>query len=470
MMSERRQSDLSPPRPPDRYRFGEFVISVSRRQLLRNGHPVPLIPRYFDLLVLLVERRQTAVSRREIFDRVWADVVVSDGALSQAIRTLRRTLGDDSREPAFIRTVSRHGYSFVYDNVIEESEGSPLQHAVVEGPPATPPSDAVERSALIERLLSAAPGTTDEDRRDAAEQLHLLGTAQALEQLIARPGHARAVALLRDTRWNVEGAGPVPLLGRPEGFAAASALVSMRARDTLRLVEVRAISAALGAAAAGMLAGVVGGLVLVLMPASRAAYTVVAVLGLLGAATGAIGAGGVTTGIAAAEAIARSRRSLAIVTGAALGGLLIGVIGQLSVRWTLDALVGIRLDRIGGPLEGLILGFAVGAGYAATTRQRSGGGMATPVGSDRVVTLLVVAICTALAGLLLSATSHPLVGGFINQLADASSNSQVALTPLRTLYSDPLFGRGTKALLAMFESGLFGLGLAAGLTRRIQPR
>jgi DNA-binding winged helix-turn-helix (wHTH) protein len=67
-----------------------------------------------------VEHRHEAVHRRDIFDRVWSDVVVSDSALSQAIRTIRRTLGDDSREPRFIRTVSRHGYRFVFDGVVRE--------------------------------------------------------------------------------------------------------------------------------------------------------------------------------------------------------------------------------------------------------------------------------------------------------------------------------------------------------------
>ena len=55
--------------------------------------------------MFLVERRGDAVHRRDIFDRVWIDVVVSDSALSQAIRTIRRVLGDDSREPRFVRTV-----------------------------------------------------------------------------------------------------------------------------------------------------------------------------------------------------------------------------------------------------------------------------------------------------------------------------------------------------------------------------
>src|SRR5947207_2605143 len=90
--------------------------------LVQGGRERPLIPRYFDLLVFLVERRHEAVHRREIFDRVWTDVIVSDGALSQAIRTIRRALADDPREPRFIRTVSRHGYRFVYPDVIEEDD------------------------------------------------------------------------------------------------------------------------------------------------------------------------------------------------------------------------------------------------------------------------------------------------------------------------------------------------------------
>src|SRR6266850_639547 len=97
-----------------RYVFGEFTLSPAQRALCRGEAELPLIPRYFDLLLLLVERRAEAVHRQLIFDVVWDDVIVSDSALTQAIRTLRRTLGDDPREPRFIRTVSRHGYRFVF--------------------------------------------------------------------------------------------------------------------------------------------------------------------------------------------------------------------------------------------------------------------------------------------------------------------------------------------------------------------
>jgi len=109
-----------------RYVFGEFVLSSSRRILLRSGREVPLVPRYLDLLLLLVHRRREAISRREILDTVWSDVVVSDGALSQAVRTLRRALGDDRDRSRYIRTVSRHGYQFVFADVVECDDREPL--------------------------------------------------------------------------------------------------------------------------------------------------------------------------------------------------------------------------------------------------------------------------------------------------------------------------------------------------------
>jgi DNA-binding winged helix-turn-helix (wHTH) protein len=448
---------------PDRYRFGEFILSVRQRQLFRKDRSLPLIPRYFDLLVLLVERRQTAVSRREIFDRVWSDVVVSDGALSQAIRTLRRTLEDDSREPQFIRTVSRHGYSFVFEDVVEEF-GETLPRAPAVAAPSLPETPVDEIDALIDRLLSAA--ASDEDRRDAAEQLHLLGTDTALARIMARPGHARALALLRDTRWLVEGSGPVPLLGQREGLRAAWQLIRLRARDAFILAERRSISAALGAALAGAFAGALGGVILLRSPASDAPFNIVPVLGLLGAISGAVGAAGIAAGVGAAEAIARSRRGMAIVGGAAAGGLAIGAIALVATRWTLRSLFGVEVGQIGGPLEGLMIGAAAGLGYAAATRRPGGGGMAAPSGAARARTAIVVAACTALAGLVLSITGHPMVGGLINEIAQASSGSQLTRTPLGDLYREPSFASGTKIALAMLESGLFGLGFAAGLTRR----
>ena len=52
---------VTAPDSGETFRFGDFVLSPRRRVLARSGRELPLIPRYFDLLVLLVERRQDAV-------------------------------------------------------------------------------------------------------------------------------------------------------------------------------------------------------------------------------------------------------------------------------------------------------------------------------------------------------------------------------------------------------------------------
>ena len=142
-----------------RYHFNEFVLSPRRRLLLRGGSEQPLIPRYFDLLVFLVEHRHEAVHRRDIFDRVWRDVTVSDSALSQAIRTIRRVLDDDPRDPRFIRTVSRHGYRFVCDDVREEQEDDGAPPAVIAALVSSEPREAVAQREQPMPTTSAASWT-----------------------------------------------------------------------------------------------------------------------------------------------------------------------------------------------------------------------------------------------------------------------------------------------------------------------
>ena len=90
---------------------------------------------------------------------------------------------------------------------------------------------------------------------------------------------------------------------------------------------------------------------------------------VLGAIAGFSGAAGVAAGIAAAEAVARSRRSLAILVGGSLGGLAVGAFLQAVVGWTLESVFGLSV-ALGGALEGLCLGAAVAAGYAASTSSR----------------------------------------------------------------------------------------------------
>ena len=450
-----------------RYRFSDFILSPRRRLLVRGGREQPLIPRYFDLLVFLVDHRHEAVHRRDIFDRVWSDVVVSDSALSQAIRTIRRTLGDDSRDPRFIRTVSRHGYRFVFAEVLEEDDDGAW-------PAADGDLSAVQPSGetgadLFEPLLQrvsrvAANAGEEEDQREAAELLHALGTAEALRRLGTRPGHTFARALLRDARWETAGAGVVPFLGEPAPIAAAGALIGLRLRRAAAIAAARWTGASIGGGLAGVFAGAAGGLMLASAPGSDAPFSVVAVLAIIGGGCGIVGGTGVGAGLSVAEAIVRSRRVITLTCGAAIGGGLVGYAVQWLVRWSLAALVGLHVD-IGGGLEGLVIGGATGLGFAFAT-SRVEGGPAAPRGRRRLVVAAITAAVCGLGALALTLLGRPLVGGTVHAIAQASQGSQAMLTPLGRLIGEPDFGPVSRAVIGTGEGVLFGLGLALGLTRR----
>ena len=453
------------------YRFSHFLISSKRRVLVRDGREVPLIPRYFDLLVLLIERRHEAVHRRDIFDRVWTDVMVSDSALNQAVRTIRRVLGDDPREPRFIRTVSRHGYQFVFPEVIEH-EDDPAQPSrePAAAPRETPAGAPGERDEdAFEPLLArvTAPARTaaeEEDKREAAEMLHALGTREALARLGTRPGHASARALLRDSRWDVAGAGDVPIVGAPAALTVARKLTAIRLRRAARMVASRWAAGSVGGGAAGAAAGAIGGLLLAVLPESHAPLAVAPVLALIGGAAGALAGAGVGAGLSLAETAARSRRTSALVAGGSLGGGLVGVAVQWLGRWSLAGVVGLDIDT-GGGIEGLVIGAAAGLAYAVTTRQ-SNGGLAAPRGRRRLQTALVTGAFCGLAALAVASQGRPLVGGTVHEIARAAEGSQVSLAPLGRVLGEPDFGPFSQGVIGFWEGALFGLGLAFGLTHR----
>jgi hypothetical protein len=89
------------------------VLDPADRQLCRDGAPVEINARYLDALTLLVTEHGRLVSKDRFLDEVWRGVPVTDEALTQCIRTLRRQLGDDASRPRFIETVPKHGYRFV---------------------------------------------------------------------------------------------------------------------------------------------------------------------------------------------------------------------------------------------------------------------------------------------------------------------------------------------------------------------
>jgi DNA-binding winged helix-turn-helix (wHTH) protein len=457
--------------PSTAYRFAGFVLSPARRALAKDGRDVPLIPRYFDLLVLLVSERHRAVHRQEIFDRVWADVVVSDGALTQAIRTIRRVLDDDPREVRFIRTVSRHGYQFVWGEVTVEAVETvkPVTAVKDEGPRAQELGQAQpDEDDRFEPLLAVLTGSThtDEERYDAAVRLHELSTDEALRRLDERPGHAEARAILRDARWDAPSAGPVPLLSTEARARAITDVIALRLNHAASLASARWASAAGATALAGVVAGAAGGMALSFVPESTTGVDLVVTLGILGGLAGAAGGAGVGAGLAAAEAVARSARAVALIGGGAIAGALSGALANLVVRSVVSAIFGHAVDALPGAFEGLVIGAAVGAGYALATRRLPQGGMAAPRGGERWRASLTTGVVSAIAAIALSLAGRHLVGSSLDVMADAFAGSEVGLDAFARLLGEDSLRPITRTIVSAFEALVFGAGLAFGLTRR----
>lgn len=95
------------------FRFGDIEVREREFQLLRESKVVPVEPKAFHVLLFLLRNRGRLVSKDEIVNAVWQNYSVSDNSLTRSIATLRRLLGDDSREPRYIATVQTLGYRFL---------------------------------------------------------------------------------------------------------------------------------------------------------------------------------------------------------------------------------------------------------------------------------------------------------------------------------------------------------------------
>ena len=104
------------------YRFDDVYIDAANRQLWRNGNLLQLSSKYFDALLLLVRKGGELVQKEHIFREVWDGVTVTDSALTQCIKDIRKQLGDDASNPRYIKTVPKHGYVFIAEAVESSSD------------------------------------------------------------------------------------------------------------------------------------------------------------------------------------------------------------------------------------------------------------------------------------------------------------------------------------------------------------
>ena len=134
------------------YEFDEFRLDAANLMLYRNEQEIVLPPKVVETLLVLIENRGEIVSKDELMNKVWADVVVEGSSLSQCLYRLRKTLGERADGEPYIETLRQRGYRF-------NGEVRLLKTVLHQNDPASPPS--------MENL-SAAP------RRDVEQRSNVL--------------------------------------------------------------------------------------------------------------------------------------------------------------------------------------------------------------------------------------------------------------------------------------------------------
>jgi Tol biopolymer transport system component/DNA-binding winged helix-turn-helix (wHTH) protein len=95
------------------YQFDDLVVDPTAFRLFKAGKPIHIEPKALQILILLLQRPETLVTKQELLSEIWPGVAVTENALTRAIAQLRKTLGDDAEAPRYIETVPTRGYRFI---------------------------------------------------------------------------------------------------------------------------------------------------------------------------------------------------------------------------------------------------------------------------------------------------------------------------------------------------------------------
>jgi DNA-binding winged helix-turn-helix (wHTH) protein len=356
------------------FRFEGFHLDPGDRQLRYGDLPVELNARYLDALTLMVREQGKLISKDRFLEEVWAGVPVTDEALTQCIKTLRRQLGDSASRPRFIETVPKHGYRFVAP-VERLDQAPPSRSETNPAAPASAPPGKWRRFLLLGLAGTAGAGAAglggglfygfagaSQSLAPAMGAVSVLIVLTSLTLLVALLGGAgvsfgiAAAELAPNRRWQWS------IIGGAFGGLIVGALVKLLGIDAFTLLFGRSPGDITGAAE-----GV-----------------------LLGAAVGF----GVWLGSRAGGSISLRRGVPAAVAGG-VAGLLIALLGGRMMGGSLDLLARqfpdshLRLDQIGnllgesgfGPLthivtatlEGALFGGCVAAAIILARRSLDGG-------------------------------------------------------------------------------------------------
>jgi TolB-like protein/DNA-binding winged helix-turn-helix (wHTH) protein/Flp pilus assembly protein TadD len=152
-------------------RIGDWRVDPAVDEMSRDGAVVKLEPLSMRLLVYLAERAGQVVGVEDLLDEIWAGVIVTSDSVYQAVAALRRTLGDNSKDPKYIATLPRRGYRLVakvapWSEAAVTLASTPVP-TLTPGTVATTPMPPIGRPpSRIRRSIAVLPFTDMSEKKD----------------------------------------------------------------------------------------------------------------------------------------------------------------------------------------------------------------------------------------------------------------------------------------------------------------
>ncbi|MGH9936304.1 MAG: winged helix-turn-helix domain-containing protein, partial [Blastocatellia bacterium] len=148
------------------YKFGPFHLDTGESLLLRDGKPVPLTLKAYDLLVVLVQHPGHLLGRDELTQSLWPDRFVEDANLTVNVAALRKALGEATAGQQYIETVPKRGYRFLAC-VEEVTQPVPASAGAASGAPTQEQENGIdlEDRAIAAGAVNSAPQTMARSRR-----------------------------------------------------------------------------------------------------------------------------------------------------------------------------------------------------------------------------------------------------------------------------------------------------------------
>jgi DNA-binding winged helix-turn-helix (wHTH) protein len=206
-----------------RLKFGDCLLDLRARRLERGNKVVPLEPKMYELLEVLIKRRPAVVTNNELDELLWPNVYVARTSLTRLVSELRGVLADTPRDSRVIRTVYKAGYAFCADvTCLPSGQSSPATTEVLWMKQSFPLTDGEHIAGRDAECSLVIDGTTV-SRRHA--RITVARGAATIEDLDSTNG-----TYVNGTRISA----PTPLVPGDE-FAVGSEVLRVRLRSSSAL-------------------------------------------------------------------------------------------------------------------------------------------------------------------------------------------------------------------------------------------